>query len=96
MDWKETLEIILEKKHAIRHILKDVCHEVDGCVVIHDSPMKIEIHEREIIFLVDDEIAGILSHDGIKILNAKAEKEIEYWCTALSSLGFKRYSIKRR
>jgi len=96
VDWNEILESILQKKQAIKFITKEFCEEKGDCVVIYDNPLKIEIYEKEIRFVVEDEIAGILSNDGMSILNKEAEKEIEYWCIALSSLGFKRYSIKKK
>jgi len=96
VEWSEIFETILQKKQAIGLILKEFCEDNGNCIIIHDNPLKIEIHEREIRFVIEDEIAGILSCEGLKILNREAEKEIEYWCVALSSPGFKRYSIKRR
>ncbi len=96
MEWEKVLANIIERKHAIRHILSEVCEERGNCIVIHDNPLRIEIYDKEILFLIEDEIAGILGKDGIKIMDSKAEKEIEYWCIALSSPGFKRYSIKKR
>ncbi len=95
VDWEKVHASIIGKKRAIKHILSEMCEARGSCVVIHDNPLRIEIHDSRILFLVDDEIAGILSKEGMEILDSKAEKEIEYWCIALSSLGFKRYSIKK-
>ena len=96
VEWKKVLRTILERRHVIGHIMGEVCEKRHGRIIIYDNPMKIEIREREVCFLIEDEIAGILTEKGLEIINNQAEKEIEYWCVALSSPGFKRYSIKRK
>ncbi len=96
VEWEEILRTILERRYAIKHIMREICEERQGCIIIHDNPLRIELREREVYFIVEDEIAGILSESGLEIMNTQAEKEIEYWCVALSSPGFKRYSIRKR
>ncbi len=96
MDWQRAFRRILEIRPALKMIMKDRCFERGNCLVILDNPLEIELHDREVRFLVNGELAGILSENGLDIFEDEARKEIEYWCIALTSPGFRRFAIKRK
>lgn len=96
MEWEWALKRIVELKPALRLIMKDRCVDRGNCLVIFDNPLEIEVYEKEVRFLVDGELAGLLSENGLEILDESARQEIEYWCVALTSPGFKRFTIRRK
>lgn len=96
MDWQRAFRRILEIRPALKMIMRERCVEKENCLVILDNPLEIEVHDREVRFLVDGELAGLLSEKGLEVFEDSARKEIEYWCVALTSPGFRRFTIKKR
>lgn len=96
MEWSRVFGKIMEIKPYVELIVKDRCIKRGDCVVIYDNPLEIELHNDCVRFLLENETAGILTANGLEIFEERAREEIEYWCIALSSTGFKRFSIKRK
>jgi len=96
VEWQGTLRRILEVKPALRVIMRERCVERGDCLVIMDGPLEIEIGSRDVRFVVEGELAGLLSESGLEVFDEDAREEIEYWCVALTSPGFKRFTIKRK
>ncbi len=96
MEWSRIFSRIMEVKSYVKFIMKDRCINRGDCIVIFDNPLEIELHNDCVKFIVKDDTAGVLTANGLEIFDESAREEIEYWCIALSSTGFKRFSIKRK
>lgn len=96
-DWGAICSKIIDYFDILKKILSDraVCSE--NQVIIFDPPYTIKILKQEemIVFQLDDEDVAVLSKKGLVANDDETEKFVEEWCTALTSLGFKRYLIKK-
>lgn len=84
---------VLENFEKLKKILSSraVCEE--DSIVIYDGPLKIVIRRDRVDFYVYDEYHGFVSKSE-KNLSDLVEKEAELWLKALSSLKFKRFSVR--
>jgi len=89
-------EEILENFEVLKKFLRNRAICKDDEIVIYDPPITIRILKKEemIVFSCNDEDVAILSRDKCKI-DEEFEGVVEEWCTALTTLGFKRYIPKR-
>ncbi len=94
MDWRKVYNKIISSKSTLKNLLGDKATS-DG-ILIYDPPLSIEIKDDAVLFLLNNEISAILDKSGLSIFDEEVRKEVEYWCIALSSLGFKRYRIKQK
>lgn len=95
-DWADRFRKIVSSKDYIGLIYRNICEFNGKNLTVYDFPIRIEISDNSIVFYLMDSLAGILDENGLQIFEEVAKDEIEGWCIALSSPGFKRYSIKRR
>ncbi len=95
MEWKDVFEKICVSFDALKEVLKDRGEIVGESIIIYDPPLKIIIERKRICFEMDEEMIAILDNNGILIFDDIARDEIEMWCKALSSLGFKRFRMRR-
>ncbi|AIY91280.1 hypothetical protein [Geoglobus acetivorans] len=94
--WEEIYRRVQTIKPALKLLMKDRCIEKGSVILIPDGPLDIEIRTKDVRFYLHGELAGILDEKGLMIIIDEAKTEIENWCVALSSPGFKRYSIKKQ
>jgi hypothetical protein len=89
-------EEILENFEVLKKFLRNRAICRDDEIVICDPPITIRILKKEemIVFSCNDEDVAIISRDKCKI-DKGFEGVVEEWCTALTTLGFKRYILKR-
>jgi len=96
-DWKTICNKIISYFDILKKILSDraVCSE--NQITIYDPPYTIKILKLEemIVFQLNDEDVAVLSKKGLVAKDPEIRKFVEEWCTALTSLGFKRYLIKK-
>ncbi len=91
MRWSKAYYKIINSKKALKNLLKERVVENSNSLIIYEPPLSIEIRGDEIIFFIENEISAILDEKGLSIFEEDVRSEIEDWCVALSSLGFKRY-----
>ena len=94
MKWNEIYKRIISSRKALKSLLKEKATERGNVLLIQDPPIEIEIKDNEIRFMLEGELSAVLDEGGLTILDDVIKEEVEYWCIALSSLGFKRYRIK--
>ncbi len=85
----------LESFEALKKLLAGRGECEGDRVVIYDDPIVIEITPREIVFLIDDEVHGVISRDRF-YLSDEVRFEAESWLRGLTSLKFKRYVLKSK
>jgi len=94
---REEIRKILRSFDFLRKILSDsaICRENE--IIIYDPPFTIKILKREemIVFQLEDEDIAVLTKEKV-IINKDYQDYVNSWCLALSSLGFKRYILKRK
>jgi len=94
---REEIRKILRSFDFLRKILSDsaICRENE--IIIYDPPFTIKILKREemIVFQLEDEDIAVLTKEKVMI-NKDYQDYVNSWCLALSSLGFKRYILKRK
>lgn len=98
MNWEVVCKKILGHFDVLRKMLKDRAICSDNHMVIFDPPFTVKIlrHEGIIVFQLGDKDVAILSKNGLIAEDGEMEKFVEEWCTALSSLGFRRYLVKKK
>jgi len=94
VEWCEIYRKIVSSKRALKNVLRDKAIETGDVLLIQDPPIEIEIGDDAIRFTLDGELSAILDENGLTVIDDAVKKEVEYWCVALSSLGFKRYRIR--
>ena len=95
VDWKNVFEKIRGRKTILERILGDKAIKIGDCLVIYDDPIEIRIESERISFYLNDELAAFIDERGICFLDESVKEEVEMWCKALTSPGFKKYRIKR-
>jgi hypothetical protein len=85
---------ILDSFDSLRKILAERYECSSEKIVILDEPLRIEIERERIRFWIDEEEHGILGRDYIH-LSEEVEFEAISWIEGLSSLKFKRYSLRK-
>ncbi len=93
---RERVAKIIDSFDVLKIILDDKAICYDDRIVIFDPPFEIRILKGEeiIIFSFGDEDVAILSESKCWIKEG-FEDIVEEWVTALTSLGFKRYILKK-
>jgi len=89
------VEKILESFEALKRVLRSWAIMDEGEIKIIDPPFTITISKRDesITFTYEGRDVAILTRDCVDIEEG-FEEVVEEWCTALTSLGFKRYLLK--
>jgi len=92
----EQVARIINSFDILRKILDDKAVCYDDRIIIFDPPFEIRIMKREemIIFSCEGEDVAILSESDCWIKEG-FEDIVEDWVVALTSLGFKRYILKK-
>ncbi len=94
MELEDLAEKVLKNLDQLKNILKDkVVHTEEG-LVIFDDPLKMIIKKDLIEFYVNEEYCGFVSSSQCEISD-EVEFEARLWLEAMSSLKFKRFSLKR-
>jgi len=92
------VEDIIENFDLLKRFLRDraICKENE--IVIVDPPVTIRILKREEMMIFNCNGKDVvLDREGIvEAVEENVIDLIDEWCTALTSLGFKRYIPKRR
>jgi hypothetical protein len=96
-DWEMTCKKIMDCFDALKRMLKDRAVCSNDCILIFDLPFTIRILKQEeiIVFQLENEDVAVLSREGLKARDEEVELFVKEWCKALTSLGFKRYIIKK-
>ncbi len=95
---KENLKKILNSFDVLKKLLKEKAICEDDRIIVFDPPFTIHILKRQgCMFLYhESEELGFVSLMGCKFSDREAEVVMDTWLEALTSLGFRRYSIKKR
>jgi hypothetical protein len=86
---------ILDSFEALKKILKNWAIVGEDEIKIIDPPFTIIISkvEESITFTFGGRDVAVLTRENVRIEDG-FEGVVEEWCTALTSLGFKRYLLK--
>ena len=95
MDLKELAHKVFESFEYLKRILANKACCSDDEIVIFDDPIQIVIKKDSITFFVNGIEEGIVTRDKI-FLSDKIKNEAIMWLESLSSLKFRRYSLKRK
>lgn len=101
MDWVARNGKIFDSYDILRKMLSKNTICCESYIEIFDPPYTVKLikEERKITFSENGKKIAILDNSGLKI-HTKPKKEIikivDEWCIALTSLGFKRYSLKTK
>jgi hypothetical protein len=96
--WIRTWEKIFDSFDVLKKMLEDRAICTDDHIEIFDPPFSIKIlkEERIIFFQLDGVNIAILDGGGLQLHSEDVKDFVEDWCVALTSLGFKRYFVKKR
>ncbi|MCS7121739.1 MAG: hypothetical protein NZ895_03960 [Archaeoglobaceae archaeon] len=89
----EDVKKILENFENLKRLLSSRALCEEDRIVICDEPLKIIIRRDRIDFYVYDEYHGFVS-SSTKKMSKEVEKEAKLWLKALSSLKFRRFSVR--
>ncbi len=90
------LSKVIGQFEELKKVLRDWAIVRENEIRIIDPPLTITISkvERSITFEVDGECVAVLTEENSDVKEGYREV-VEEWLTALTSLGFKRYLLKR-
>lgn len=98
MEWTVAWSKIFDSYDILKKMLseKAICYR--NCIEIFDPPYTILIQKEEktVYFQLDGKIVALLNEKGLYTSSDDVGDFVSEWCTALTSLGFKRYSVKKR
>jgi len=97
VDWVIKKEKIFDSYDILKKMLSGNAICCEDYIEIFDPPYAVKLvkKERRVTFSENGKSIAILDDRGLKILTENdVVKIIEGWCIALTSLGFKRYSLK--
>ena len=95
MDPKELASKIFDSFEYLKKILSNRAYCDEDKIIIFDDPIQIVIKRDSITFLVDGIEEGVVTRNNV-VLSEKIKDEAIMWLEGLSSLKFRRYSLKRR
>ncbi len=95
---KENLKKILESFDVLKKLLKEKAICEDNRIIVFDPPFTLHILRRQgCMFLYhENEELGFVSLNECKFSDTEAEIVMDTWLETLTSLGFRRYSIKKK
>ncbi|MDI9646087.1 MAG: hypothetical protein QFX40_05270 [Archaeoglobales archaeon] len=94
MELEDLAEKVLKNLDQLKNVLKDkIVHTEEG-LIIFDDPLKMVIKKDLIEFYVHEEYCGFVSPKKCEISD-EVQFEARLWLEAMSSLKFKRFSLKR-
>jgi len=98
VEWVTAWSKIFDSYDVLKKVLseKAICHR--SCIEIFDPPYTILIQKEEktIYFQLDGQVVALLNERGLETASDDINNFVVEWCTALTSLGFKRYSVKKK
>lgn len=94
MELEDLAEKVLKNLEQLKNVLKDKAVNTEEGLVIFDDPLKMVIKKDLIEFYIDEEYRGFVSSSKCEISD-EVEFEARLWLEAMSSLKFKRFSLKR-
>ncbi len=95
VDWKQVYKKISERREILEKILGEKAVKIGETLIIYDEPIEIRIERERVSFYLDDELAAFIDESGAYFIDERVKEEVELWCKALTSLGFKKYRIRR-
>ncbi|MFO7966696.1 MAG: hypothetical protein R6U44_03755 [Archaeoglobaceae archaeon] len=98
MSWINTWEEIFNSFDMLKKMLADRANCTDNCIEVLDPPYTIKVlkNEKVMVFQLEDKTVATLDQKGLHNNSEEHLGVIKEWCTALTSLGFKRYRTKSR
>jgi|Deesub1362A_J573_1020465.scaffolds.fasta_scaffold02643_3 hypothetical protein len=97
--WADSWRKIFDSFDFLSKILegKAICYE--DSIEIFDPPYTIKILKKDkiVTFYLDSVCIATLNKNGLDAIEEDGVEElVDEWCMALTSLGFKRYSLKKK
>jgi hypothetical protein len=89
---------ILDSFESLKKILKEKAICENDRITIFDPPFKIQILKdlRVIQLCYDDDIIATASADDFNACDGEAELILDEWLRTLTSVGYKRFLIKKK
>jgi len=97
-EWITTWNKIFDSYDILKKMLSEKAICCKDCIEIFDPPYTIRIQKKDktVYFQLDGRVVALLNKQGLQVISDDIGEFVDEWCTALTSLGFKRYSVKRR
>jgi len=94
---QEELSKIIRLFDVLKRLLRDKAICSENAITIIDPPFEIDILRMEemVVFRLGDEEIAVVCRDGVEVREGY-EDYVRGWLKALTSLGFKRYRIRKR
>ncbi len=95
MDFCELASKIFDSFEYLKRILVDKGYCEEDRIVIFDDPIEIIIKRDSIVFLLNGVEEGVITRNYASV-SEEIREEVAKWLEGLTSLKFKRFSLKRR